>query len=309
LFALREAFSWRADWIYASDLFSCPAALGLTYVTRSRIVYHEHDSPNVSRPNSLVRFLLWTRIRLARRASLCVAPNVARAEEFQRQTGRTAICVWNCPSRKEVSPARNSPGGDVFRIYFHGTINSEMFPASILVALSRLPERVKLRVVGYETLASRGCTRGLQAMADELNIGARVELIGATPRDKILKLCAECDVGIACVPPQQSNINLANLVGASNKAFDYQACGLALLVSDLPQWRESYVAPGFGLACNPADPDSIVASLNWFLEHREETRAMGERGRQKILTEWNYENQFQPVLERMTQGNPCPAYC
>jgi len=26
---------------------------------------------------------------------------------------------------------------------------------------------------------------------------------------------------------------------------------------------------------------------------------MGERGRQRILSEWNYERQFEPVLERM----------
>ena len=89
------------------------------------------------------------------------------------------------------------------------------------------------------------------------------------------------------------------MTGASNKPFDYLACGVPLLVSDLPEWRETFVAPGYALACNTDDPHSIAEALRWFVEHPEETRQMGERGRERILNEWNYENQFQNVLERM----------
>jgi glycosyltransferase involved in cell wall biosynthesis len=87
--------------------------------------------------------------------------------------------------------------------------------------------------------------------------------------------------------------------GASNKAFDYLACGLPVLVSDLPDWRRMYVDTGVGLACDPDDPASIAAALQWFLDHPDKVRAMGERGRQRVLAEWNYEAQFAPVLSRL----------
>ena len=35
-------------------------------------------------------------------------------------------------------------------------------------------------------------------------------------------------------------------------------------------------------------------ALRWFLDHPVEMRAMGERGRQKIATEWNYEMELLP---------------
>jgi hypothetical protein len=38
-------------------------------------------------------------------------------------------------------------------------------------------------------------------------------------------------------------------------------------------------------------------ALRWFSEQPKETRKMGEQGRQRILTEWNYEVQFAPVLD------------
>jgi len=40
--------------------------------------------------------------------------------------------------------------------------------------------------------------------------------------------------------------------------------------------------------------------LRWFMEHPEESRQMGDRGRQRILTDWNYETQFQKAQEKMT---------
>ena len=44
---------------------------------------------------------------------------------------------------------------------------------------------------------------------------------------------------------------------------------------------------------------SIAEALGWFLNHPADMRAMGERGRQRILSEWNYERQFSPVFEQL----------
>ena len=60
---------------------------------------------------------------------------------------------------------------------------------------------------------------------------------------------------------------MSNMTGASNKPFDYMAAGLALLVSDLPDWKTMFVDPGFGLACDPTDADSLLAALAWFIDH------------------------------------------
>jgi glycosyltransferase involved in cell wall biosynthesis len=89
---------------------------------------------------------------------------------------------------------------------------------------------------------------------------------------------------------------------SSNKPFDYLACGVVPLVSDLPAWRETYVESGYGLACDPADPASIAEAVGGLLAHPARMREMGERGRQRIVEEWNYERQFAPVLERIVGG-------
>jgi spore maturation protein CgeB len=90
------------------------------------------------------------------------------------------------------------------------------------------------------------------------------------------------------------------MTGASNKPFDYLACGLPLLVSDRPDWRALFVdgAGGpLGRACDPGSAESLAAQLRWLHEHPEERRQMAARGRARILADWNYEAQFAKVAD------------
>jgi hypothetical protein len=89
------------------------------------------------------------------------------------------------------------------------------------------------------------------------------------------------------------------MVGASNKPFDYLACGLALLVPNAFEWQDFYIRPGYGLSCDPDSVESIIAAIGWFMDHRTETHAMGEAGRQRILNDWNYETQFAPIKDML----------
>ena len=101
------------------------------------------------------------------------------------------------------------------------------------------------------------------------------------------------------MPKRSNDVNMQHMVGASNKPFDYMACGLPLLVTDLPEWVQTFVKPGYACACNPDDPDSIEAALRWYLTHPNERREMGRRGREKVRQAWNYDTMFAPVLRKL----------
>ena len=88
------------------------------------------------------------------------------------------------------------------------------------------------------------------------------------------------------------------MTGASNKAFDYLACGLPVLVSDsrlarhVRRWR-------LHAALRSAEPQALPAPSAASSARPDLARSMGEKGRQRILVEWNYETCFNPVLRRM----------
>lgn len=302
VWVFASTLRWRPQWVYASDYLICPVALLVSYLPGTKVVYHEHDTPLSVPASAFSRFCLWARRRLAERAHICVLPNEQRAARFREATDRRLVLsVWNCPMRDEVEPPRGAPTNGDFWILYHGSIVPARLPPTVLKALIMLPDNVKLRVIGYETLGHTGYVRHLKEMAQRLGLDGRVEFLGAKNRDELLNWSGRCDVGLALFPLNSNDFNEQTMPGASNKAFEYLACGLALLVPDLPDWRKMYVEPGYGMVCNPDKPESIAAVVHWFLEHPVEMRAMGEQGRQRIAAEWNYEAQFEPVLEQINR--------
>jgi len=269
------------------------------------------------------RLLFWFRRKVGREADLVVLPNEQRLELFKQATARMkpSLCVYNCPRLEEVrepkaemlkaealkagTPKTEMQKGGAgvedsrtLRLAFHGSINRDRLPLAILEAMSQFSGRVQLSVVGYETIGAKGYMVGFLDTARRLGLAEAVNFLGAMPlRAAILRQASACDVGLAIMPLSSGDVNMQHMTGASNKPFDYLACGLALLVSDLPDWSAMFVEPGYGLACDPASPASLAGAFRWFLEHPEKTKQMSELGRQKTLQEWNYETQFETALK------------
>jgi glycosyltransferase involved in cell wall biosynthesis len=281
--------------------------LALTFFPGLRVLYHEHDAPEISNGGIFMNLVARARKSLARRADMCVFPNRERLESFQRQLGpcRAALCVWNCPSIDEVlKEPRDSARNPIWLLY-HGSIVPDRLPLDVIDALSLVPDTVRLRIVGYETAGTRGYVAELIGRAKALGITDRVEFLGAVPqRSQLLELTRKSDIGFALMPMTSNDTNLRTMTGASNKPFDYMACGLALIVSDLPAWRQMFVAPGYAVCCDPNNAESIASAIRSLSDNPKRMRSMGESGRRKILSAWNYDEAFAPVLEKIvTRSN------
>lgn len=304
---VRHALSWRPRWVYASDVLAAPIALLLSLLPGIGVVYHEHDAPDMTGGGWGRALSRWTRRHVARRAIACVVPNGARADLFEKQTGVARVwCVWNCPSVSEVSEAREpAAAGDDLWLLYHGSIVPARLPEAVVHALALLPERVKLRIVGYETVGHAGYLNRLLTLARQLGVHGRVHSVGPVPtRRELLHWCARSDVGLAFMPRDADDVNERHMLGASNKPFDYLSQGLPLLVSANPDWVRTFVDPGFALACDPLDPHSIAGVVERYLTGPCVMRTMGERGRQRVLTAWNYETQFAAMLCLLNGDQP-----
>ena len=312
LWVFYWTWRWRPQWIYASDPLSCPVVWWVRKFTGVRVIYHEHDTPHLDQ--AYTWFMKWVfayRGALARNAELCVLPQFARLGHFVETTGRMkpCYCVWNCPRLDEVVSSNPEEGRDKsiqdqrLIIYYHGSITPARLPRQLTAAATQFKGSVKLQLIGYETLGSIGYTRELIGLASESKVAGIIEALGTIPlRKHVFRTASKADVGLALMPKRSEDLNMQHMVGASNKPFDYMACGLPLLVTDLPEWVETFVKPGYALACDPDDPELIEAALRWYLEHPDERREMGRRGRDKIRQSWNYEFMFADVIKTIENG-------
>lgn len=297
--AMGEAARWRPDVVYASDPMGALPGLLAARLAQSRLVYHEHDSPETERS-------LHSMVRLARRAALRTAdlivfPNAGRARHVAREVAypeSSLRIVWNVPRRSEISDTLER-AGETLVLYYHGSITPERLPLAVLDAVLRHRARVKLVVVGYETAGAEGYVAELRRIATAAGAPEVIDYLGEMSRERLAAAMSAAHVGLALVPLEGGDVNLRYMAGASNKAFDYLSAGMALLVSDLPEWRSLFVDAGYALACDPRSVESIAAAIRWFLEHPGETRAIGERGRERIRADWNYDACFDPVLREL----------
>jgi glycosyltransferase involved in cell wall biosynthesis len=195
----------------------------------------------------------------------------------------------------------------VVRVIYSGSVTPERLPFTFLEAMARTRGRIRLRVVGYATIGYPRYIDELRLVAQQLGIDHDVDFVGVLPRHRLQEIWEAADVGLALNPMEYSNNNSRWMVGAANKPFDYMANGLALLVSDLPEWRDAFVLPGYAVACDPRDPISLTNTLHWLADHPCEAREMGERGRQQIVRAWNYEAEFEPVVAHISglRGDRC----
>lgn len=297
LTAARLAASFCPNVVYASDPLGALPGLVVSRISRAKLVYHEHDSPN---PGALDPKLMRFRAIAAKAACTVIFPNEARARIAQEQTGfrdEQLRIVWNVPRREEL-PALGAAAAPELIVYYHGSITPERLPESVVEAIAQSQYRARLRIIGYEAPGAKGYLGRLLESGKRIGENI-VEYTGQSPRDSLLAEATRASVGLALLPRKMTDVNLTHMTGASNKAFDYMAAGLALLVTDLPDWQKAFVEPGYARCCDPSDSASIAAQLDWFSGHLEERRGMGARGRSKIQSDWNYETAFAPVLERL----------
>jgi glycosyltransferase involved in cell wall biosynthesis len=296
------ALRLQPDVVYASDPLGAGPGLLAARLARARLVYHEHDSPA---PGSLRPSLAQARAAAARRAQLVIFPNEARAGIAQAELCFSADrlrIIWNMPRRAELPPLDSRPEAP-FVLYYHGSITPDRLPLAVVEAVRRLRGRACLRIAGYEAPGAAGYVQRLLELGDGGTSTGIVDYAGQVPgRADLVATAAQAHVGLAFVSCNGNDINMRHMTGASNKPFDYMAAGLALLVSDRPDWRDMFVGPGYARACDPTDPASIAAALTWFIDHPAKRRAMGASGRAKITAEWNYDSAFEPVVSALLHG-------
>ena len=300
---VRQARQYRPDWVYVSDIMGAPAGWILSRVFGMRVIYHEHDRFEPHGASVFMRLCLTIRRRLARAAMVNVLPSDGRIDLLCADTGvaRTScLRVWNCPSLLHVRPTPSPVRRNALGLLFYGSIVPSRVPLSLLHAMARLPD-VSLRVIGFETGGSIGHLDRIRQDARALGVEARLEILGPMSHTALFAHADDSDVGLACMPMDSDDANMRSMAGASNKAFEYLARGLPLLVSPMPDWQAMFVTPGYAIACDIENVDSLVAALRWYSDDPARRQSMGERGRQRVLTEWNYETQFAPVLRMIVE--------
>jgi glycosyltransferase involved in cell wall biosynthesis len=211
--------------------------------------------------------------RLAREADLVVATTRAEITELERMGGdrrrmRVVPCGVDLTTFTPAgATAARTPGRR--RIVVVSRLVERKGIGNVIAALAELPADVELVVVGGPPAAlvtEDDEARRFLALAKRLGVAQRVELRGATTRERIPELIRSADV-VACCPWYEP----FGLV-----AVEAMACGVPVVATAVGGLAETVVDGVTGRLVRPRSPRAIATALSEVLADERHRRALGQ---------------------------------
>ncbi len=207
-----------------------------------------------------------------------VSPNMVDAlKQFNERT----YMVSNFPSIKNYVQPNAVPKDNFF--VFQGTVYSISNQGPTVKALSLLESEVRYKVIG--TLFDE------QRKEIEVNdVKGRVDTIGWMEKEKLDEIMQKALCGIVILDYSAACCYKEGQLG-SNKIFEYMLCGLPVICTDYKLWKEMIIDKYHcGICVEPGNVEQIKGAMQWIINHPNEAIEMGQRGREAVLSEFNWEN-------------------
>jgi glycosyltransferase involved in cell wall biosynthesis len=292
---VRSLLAQRADIYHFQDTELFPAALALKLAYRKRVVYDAYeDFPSMARGSARVPQILKplaakTVARLEDLAARCFDGVMTADPITMRRMARVGdsrkLVFYNFPNLDffPTPPA----GPKIFDIVYRGGIADRAGTAVLLDAihlLSMRGRRLRLLLLGY--FDNSAAEAALRERISKMGLTPSVELRGRLAHEKMAETLSLARFGVSPlqdIPKFRINIPV--------KIFEYWACGLPVIASDLPPIRPFFRNLRAGLLFPPGDASALSLCIGWMLDHPSEANRMGRCGREAIIGRFNNERE------------------
>lgn len=301
---LREAVRARADVYHFHDPELIPVGL-LLKLWGKRVIYDVHeDVPKDIRgktylPRWLVHPLALIVDLIQKATSRAFDLVILARDDIERSFAghRHILLIRNYPIR-DLFPAPDRTGSvnGCFTVAYTGGLVAGRGVVEMIEALERVSARHPVRMVLFGKFWPAELETRVRAMAGFRHVDFR----GWIPYEQLPGELSRADAGIVCFLPEPNNVN-----AGPTKLFEYMACGLPVVASDFPMWREVVVGSDCGLCVDPRDPDAIADALRYLADHPQRRDEMGANGRRAIRDRYNWEVEAETLIaayRRLTQG-------
>jgi glycosyltransferase involved in cell wall biosynthesis len=217
----------------------------------------------------------------------------------------SAVIIAN-PGQQAQFPAatlvRNFPKLEAYDLQRHPAVHSnqivhlgEMSPArgitDFVQACGRVTHKnMKAILVGkYGDEETRLAVDRLKAAYD---LNGCLKHMGMVPYQQVLDLLNQSAIGI--VPFRNKP---ALRLSVPTKMFEYMACALPVIATDLPTTTPFIQEADCGLIIPPEDPTALAEAITYLLDHPEESRRLGINGRRMVVEKYNWACEGDKLLE------------
>ncbi|GAA4603700.1 hypothetical protein GCM10023195_12310 [Actinoallomurus liliacearum] len=253
-----------------------------------RVVYEVNGLPSVELVHTHPSVTPATLAKIADLERLClegadavVVPSRVIAGALSRR-GVPETKVHLVPNGADVAAAAPRPDGAPERyLVYVGALQPWQGVDVLLRAFARLADLTDLRLVICSSVPERRA-RPLRRLAERLGVADRLLWRFTLPHAEVAGWLAGAAISVAPLTACARNLDQGC---APLKILESMAAGVPVVASDLPAVREIMADREHGRLVAPDRPAELARVLRVLLEYPDAARAMGERGRQRILAD------------------------
>jgi len=292
----------NAEVYHFHDFELLPIGWWLKKRTGRRVIYDCHENypetayerawlPDWIRP-LLSRFIAWLEPALARTLDgvVCVVPD---QQARLQQAGCRTLLIRNLP-RLEVFAAacERQPEKQNQIVYLGGLsrVRGARVMVDIMVELSRTHPHVQLLCIGpfNEPFVE---TETKEYVAQK-GMAAYIRYIPYVPHEEVADYLVRSRVGLI---PWQHSLQTQKMVNP-NKVFEYMACGVPLVASDLPSLQYILEQSQAGLVAKADDAADHAAAIRRLLDDPELAGQLAANGRQYVYATHNWAREGEKLI-------------
>lgn len=291
----KTLFKEKPDIILLYDAIPLLAYRLVRFVFRKKILvwYHNHD---VSESTGMRKYAIgWWAAFLESSAfrwiDLFTLPSKERAAYFPLASYKGAyFFLPNLPALRFYNTFQQvEKPQDELRLVYQGSINAEHGLEELLAVLP-IPisgKKLKLHILGK---ASDDYRKSFLEKAATYKVQDQVIFEGYISYSKLPLYTSSNHIGIGINKPQGIIYQTGGT--ASNKIYEYMACGLPVLYYDIPHYREHLQQYPWTFATD-LSRTSLLECLSTIANSYAEISATAKKDFQETL---NYEQHFEPIL-------------
>ena len=134
--------------------------------------------------------------------------------------------------------------------------------------------------------------RAVKQRIARYGLDERVQCVGVLPYEQMLALLSQAAIGLVLYRETP-----ALRLSIPTKLFEYMACALPVVATNLPSITPFIEETECGLLVPPEDPKALALAITYLLDHPDEARRIGENGRRAVIEKYNWDSEARKLLE------------
>ncbi|MEN8224598.1 MAG: glycosyltransferase [Bacteroidota bacterium] len=132
-------------------------------------------------------------------------------------------------------------------------------------------------------------SESFRSECESLQSWNKCDYLGIIPFGKQYDYLRAADIGMVTLYPEKNYLKSLPV-----KAFEYMACGLALVMSNFEYWQNFF--RGHALFVDPYQPEDIAAEINILIHDKALMNKMSRYGIEKVNKEYSWEEESKKLL-------------